>query len=387
MPAADCKQQLILTEVNTSMRSLTHRGFTLIELLVVIVIIGILAALALPNFVKAREKAKEAEVKSNLRSVQIALERYAVDSGGIYPLILYGGDSFDTFTTTRTPAPNPDPDGIAANDPAGLGRSEFPNDVDALIQYAYLSQYPRNPFTRRRDISKYGRFLTNPRTWLTDAHFLQDSNGTRAPRVNLWSQGGVNGNADRSQQLVRRQVGGEKGDLMWDISEGQRHVPYPIRVIPDDGRNPSLGTGEALAVAATSYRDDHQFWVTPGNFYYYATFTGIGNYGAFVTQNGQVNYNAPIMGTVTGWKLCGYGTVTNPGQDVYNIVGDFPERSLNSVNNNGPNTGTGSGVGDIDNFYVGPDGRRDGVILVLQSGSDRKAAINQDDTGRDWTSN
>lgn len=368
------------------MSSFTRRGFTLIELLVVIVIIGILAALALPNFVKAREKAKEAEVKSNLRSIQIALERYAVDTGGIYPLMLYGGDYFDTFTTTRTPAPNPDPSGIGANDSAGLGRSEFPNDVDTLIQYSYLSQYPRNPFTRRRDVSKYGRFLTNPAEWLDDAHFLI-SGGNRLPRVNIWSQGGVNGNADRGNQLVRRQVGGEKGDLMWDTSEGQRHSPFPIVVIPDDGRNPSLGAGEALAVAATSYRDDHQFWTSPGNFYYYATFTGIGSYGSFVSNQNGINFNAPIMGTVTGWKLCGYGTVSNPGQDVYNIVGDFPERSLNSVNNNGAGTGTGSSVGDIDNFYVGPDGRRDGVILVLQSGSDRKAAINQDDTGRDFNAN
>ncbi|MEO7993885.1 MAG: type II secretion system protein [bacterium] len=359
--------------MNIPRKTLNRRGFTLIELLVVIVIIGILAALALPNFVKAREKAKEAEVKSNLRSVQIALERYAVDSAGVYPLILYGGDYFDTFTTTRSPVPNPDPSGLM------VGTSEFPNDVDTLIQYSYLSQYPRNPFTRRRDVNKYGRFLTDPAEWLTDAHFL---NG-RPPRVNVWSQGGSQGNADRAAQLVRRQVGGEKGDLMWDVSEGQRHSPFPIVVVPDDARNPLLGTG-AVAVGATNYRDDHQFWVTPGNFYYCATFSGIGNYGSFVSDSGGVNYNAPIMGTVTGWKLAGYGTVTNPGQDVYNIIGDFPDRSLNSVNQD---TSGASGVADIDKFYVGPDGRRDGVILVLQSGSDRKAAINQDDTGRDFNAN
>ncbi len=61
-----------------------ERGFTLIELLVVVLIIGILAAVALPTFLGQRDKGFDADAKSNARNVQTLVESCGVDNAGDY---------------------------------------------------------------------------------------------------------------------------------------------------------------------------------------------------------------------------------------------------------------------------------------------------------------
>lgn len=116
-------------------------GFTLIELLVVISIIGVLTTLVAANLNSARERARDAERKSDLKNISTALRLYFNDNGA-YPASLDWGQpwkSADDKTTYMSTIPN-DPlyDVNDTNSPQYIYTPGAPPDEDTFVLTACL---------------------------------------------------------------------------------------------------------------------------------------------------------------------------------------------------------------------------------------------------------
>jgi prepilin-type N-terminal cleavage/methylation domain-containing protein len=104
----------------------SSRGFTLIELLIVVVIIGVLAAIAIPKFSNTKEKAYVASMKSDLRNLAVYEESYAADSGGAYfsgTGVAQGFTASQNVTVTATAAAGPPPSWSATASHSQTGKT------------------------------------------------------------------------------------------------------------------------------------------------------------------------------------------------------------------------------------------------------------------------
>lgn len=101
-------------------------GFTLVELMIVMTIIGILASIAIPSYIRSVQKAKEAVLREDLHTLRTSIDSYTVD------------------------------------------KEKAPQSLDDLVQAGYLKAIPNDPMTSRNDT-----WITSQSDTMTDINETQ----------------------------------------------------------------------------------------------------------------------------------------------------------------------------------------------------------------------
>lgn len=122
-------------------------GFTLVEILIVVIILGILAAIVIPEFTDASTQAKESSLKSNLQAMRSQIELYKIQHNDNPP-------DFDTFEEQMTETSN----GAGATSGSKLRDATYPLGP-------YLQQIPVNPFNNLSTVDNSGTAGDNVGGW------------------------------------------------------------------------------------------------------------------------------------------------------------------------------------------------------------------------------
>ncbi len=127
-----------------SLRSRREQGFTLVEILIVVVILGILAAIVIPQFTNASEAARASNLNSQLQAIRSQLELYQIQHNGTYPTLAQmdgntdaAGRTFDNLINITSAA-----GGIVVAGPNTFG--------------PYLQKPPLNPFEASATVAAAG---------------------------------------------------------------------------------------------------------------------------------------------------------------------------------------------------------------------------------------
>lgn len=382
---------------------LRENGFTLIELLVVITIIGILAAIALPNYIKAKNKAKEAEVKANCHTIQVSLERYMTDNSE-YPHYLLGGD-IDGWLNWHTRW-----DGV--NDVSFDGKLASNDRLqDPMIEYDYITSYPFNPFVGD------GQIIINQTKPPNQPTAGQQGDGD--PRFGY--KGNVMGQGLDDMNFFCGAI--HPGPFFWTEVETRRSLDRGAFLdVPPAFQTPAANDSEPYGTRMyylfggrrnynTQVPGDVLFTFWPGNFFYKGctdqmmsrqgwtipvpnTNIGghynrymIGGYGAGGTigtdairleaWNPDAVEDGPSKANMVFWRCpppfyfdafyCGYTYFSGAWRE----PGGLPDVFGGGDPYNGPWWPPNKSETHWDDFIYGaPDGVPDGVILILTNGSE-----------------
>ncbi len=124
-------------------RAQSESGFTLVELLVVMLIIGLLAAIAIPAFFNQRNKANDASAKEAVRTMQTAIETYSTDNGGGYT-----GATLDKLHAIEPTVPATA--SVCASTPVGPCAKQPTNLATTTYTVTYVAKTTNNSYSITR---------------------------------------------------------------------------------------------------------------------------------------------------------------------------------------------------------------------------------------------